>query len=126
MATKDDGAITTKQVGKKSSSAKIMAGEESVEEAVLTDPISEIERVEREKMAEEPVDRVAANAESEDKYLVKMERQNASWMTRNGVVFTAQHPFQLVDETEMDELLDEGGFRRADKREVVNFYKKTI
>lgn len=128
MVEKDDGTITTKQVGKKASSAKIMNGETPPEEKtdtqILTDPIAAIEKQEREKMAEEAVEAVASD--SEDKFILKMERMNASWATRNGVVFTKQHPYQLVDEVEMEELLDQDGFRRADKREVVNFYKKTL
>lgn len=59
-----------------------------------------------------------------EKYLVKMERRNASWETPAGVIFTQANPFQLVEENELDELLDQGGFRRADPRELINFYGK--
>ncbi len=60
---------------------------------------------------------------SDGRTLVKMERKNASWTTHSGVIFTQEHPFQLVPNDELEALLNEGGFRRADPKEVVKFYK---
>lgn len=59
--------------------------------------------------------------EFNDKIFLKMERQNASWITARGVIFTQDHPFQLVDKDEAAELFSQG-FREASSEEVKAYY----
>lgn len=56
------------------------------------------------------------------KVLMKMDRDCVSWTTHDQVIFTKNHPFQLVEEAESDRLMREGGFRRAHPEEVKNWY----
>jgi len=111
MAGSETGAITSSQVRRKKKEVDVEMPEE----------IKELAEKEKEVVPE--ADKILASS-NDEKYLVKMERKNASWETPSEVIFTPQHPFQLVNETELDELLDQGGFRRADPRELVNFYKQ--
>ncbi len=83
--------------------------------------VQELTAEERKRQNQETVNKIL-DQNTDGVVLMKMERQNSSWTTRSGVIFTQEHPFQLVPEDEVDELLNEGGFRRADPKEVVNFY----
>jgi hypothetical protein len=97
-----------------------VAGRNSPEDAVKA--IQDLAREQEKKMKEEQTKRVLEQAGTPGKVLMKMERRNSSWTTRSNVVFTQEHPFQLVPEEEVAELIAEGGFRRADPMEVVHFY----
>lgn len=121
----DDGAITSAKVRQRPAS-KVLEGDQKKKAPADGKPeaLQEIIDEEKEAKVQEKTEELAPQPE-EEKFLVKMERINASWSTRNGVVFTREHPFQLVDDVEMDELLDMGGFRRADPREVVKFYEQS-
>lgn len=57
------------------------------------------------------------------KVVVKMERENQSYITPDGVKFTKEHPFQLVTKEEA-ERLGEYGFRRASPSEIAEYYSK--
>jgi len=118
-----DGAVTSRDVRR---TAKEVLEDDSA--PAVNEPMDEISKVEnlvaeqKKNISKESADKILADTDS--RFLLKMERKNASWQTRGGVVFSQEHPYQLVDEDEMDELLDEGGFRRADPREVVKFYQE--
>lgn len=55
------------------------------------------------------------------KVLMKMERDNASFITDNGVKFTRENPYQLVEAPEVEVLLRQN-FRKAYPEEVKDFY----
>lgn len=57
------------------------------------------------------------------KILLKMERDNVSFVTDAGVKFTREQPFQLVDADEVD-LLIRQNFRKAYPEEVKEFYER--
>jgi hypothetical protein len=46
----------------------------------------------------------------------------AGYMSPKGVRFTKEHPYQLVDESEVSYLLSEGRFRPATKEDLKEFY----
>lgn len=118
-----DDAVTSQDV--RPDAAAVLAPEGTApDDAGTTDIPPEVKQVveqeakkERKKSAQKVLD-----GTEDDRVLMKMERHNASWTTRSGVRFTSQHPFQLVPASEVDELIKEGGFRRADPKEVINFY----
>jgi glycosyltransferase involved in cell wall biosynthesis len=58
----------------------------------------------------------------DDKVLLKMLSENFSYETPEGVVFTKQHPFQLVSDGEADILIRTRQFMYADPKEVEEFY----
>lgn len=104
------GAITSTDVRKKKSDE-------------IPEEIAELTELERTINPTREASKVLDGTDVE-KYLVKMERANASWTTPTGIIFTQKNPFQLVEETELDSLLDQGGFRRADPKELIKFYGK--
>lgn len=55
------------------------------------------------------------------KIVMKMERENATFMTDNGVLFSRDHPYQLVEEGEASLLLSQN-FRAASPDEILHFY----
>jgi hypothetical protein len=55
------------------------------------------------------------------KKLLFMKR-GASWTTGSGVNFTREHPYQLVNESEIPTLLQEDRFIEASKEDVKKFY----
>ena len=118
MTVKND-AVTSKKVrpGKKAAD-EVFTGE--------TDPEaneSDLMEMVREAEAERASENIAAYTPPEDgRVLVKMERSNASWTTSGGVKFDKKHPFQLVNEQDLFEVLNSGGFRRCDPQEMVAFY----
>lgn len=46
----------------------------------------------------------------------------AGWVTASGADFSTSHPFQLVNEDEVDSLLKTGRFRQASGDEVKRYY----
>lgn len=56
------------------------------------------------------------------KILVKMLTDNQSYITDTGAKFTKSHPYQLVEESEANLLIDNGGFRKASPQELIDFY----
>lgn len=46
----------------------------------------------------------------------------ASYTTASNVVFTQDHPFQLVQDWEVADLLTDGRFRRAGGEEMMEYY----
>lgn len=57
------------------------------------------------------------------KVLMKMERENLSFVTDSGVKFTKDAPYQLVEEWEFELLLRQD-FRRAYPEEVEEYYRQ--
>jgi hypothetical protein len=55
------------------------------------------------------------------KVLVYM-KNGSSWATSNEIVFTKEHPYQLIDEEELI-YLPEDRFSLADKNDVIKFYE---
>ena len=53
--------------------------------------------------------------------LLKMIRANYSWTTASGIIFTQEHPFQLVKKDEAEELKKDG-FVEVDPEEVKAYY----
>jgi len=54
--------------------------------------------------------------------LVKMERNNHSYET-NGYIFTQEHPFMAMSETDAQKIFDtQAGFRLATPREAQEYY----
>ena len=64
-----------------------------------------------------------SNNENENKVLMKMDRDNYSWVSPSGVLFTKELPYQLVDEDVVQILLPHN-FRRAVPEEVIEYYNK--
>ena len=62
------------------------------------------------------------NKNKDGKILMFMERENFSWKTPGGVIFTREHPYQIVAEEEVPVLLPEG-FREASAEEVKKYYQ---
>lgn len=127
----DDTAVTSEQVRRstKRDAASILAKEKEDEDVAGTNnPDLTIEQVIKEETAKinkESAEKILTDINVDPtKVLMKMERNNFSWTTRSGVIFTREHPFQLVPEPEVDELIREGGFRRADPKEVVVYYNQ--
>lgn len=122
-----DEAIKSSDVRKRAAS-DVLAGSPADEDADVAGSnikaIQDIAKEEEKRIREERAKRVLSDADSDDKVIIKMERKNNSWTTRSGVIFTQEHPFQLVPQEEVDELIREGGFRRADPKEVVYFYSE--
>lgn len=114
----DDNAITSDQVRRDKSKydAENVFSEEQTLDTLISETLDEI-REERINVIMRDTDGLV---------LVKMERQNSSWATRSGVVFTREHPFQLVTKEEADELFMETGFREAGPEEVLAYYKGEI
>jgi hypothetical protein len=56
-----------------------------------------------------------------EKYLVKMERENILF-DNNGYRFTQEHPYALVANKDVDDVLEEDGFRLATPGEAREFY----
>jgi hypothetical protein len=125
-------AVTSEDVRpRKGDAEKVLGGPPPEEDAdvagtnVGTDTVEAIQEMakkEEKKLRQEQTRKVLEEAALPGRVLLKMERKNSSWTTRSGVIFTQEHPFQLVPEEEVEELLREGGFRRADPQEVVYFY----
>lgn len=127
----DEDAVTSKDVRPpKKAATKVLGGPPPEEDADVAgrnvgsiESIKSIAEEEKRRMKEEAASKVLEGTSAPGKVLMKMERRNASWTTRSNVVFTQEHPFQLVPEDEVIELIKEGGFRRADPQEVVFFYQ---
>lgn len=61
-------------------------------------------------------------ANPEEKFLVKMTRENPLYQTR-GYTFTKEHPYQLVSSADVEYILsNEDGFRQAYPSELQEFY----
>jgi hypothetical protein len=58
----------------------------------------------------------------EEKVLMRMERGCLSWKTHDGVIFSKEHPYQLVTDAESELLMREGGFRKAHPDELNQWY----
>ena len=48
--------------------------------------------------------------------------KGAGYLTPSGVKFTTEHPYQLVDESEVSHLLGLNKFRIATKEEIRSYY----
>jgi hypothetical protein len=114
--------VTSKDVRPDKDAEAVLSGEEagSAEDSEL-ESIQDLVAKEEKKVRRNRAKSVM-EAPTPGRVLLKMERKNASWNTRSGVIFTQEHPFQLVLEDEVLELIKETGFRRADPQEVVYFY----
>ena len=64
----------------------------------------------------------AYKATSSDKVMLVM-LTGAGWVTASGADFSSTHPYQLVNEDEVDALLTTGRFRQASGEEVKRYYK---
>lgn len=60
---------------------------------------------------------------ADGKVLMKMERENLTFISDGGVKFTRKSPYQLVEEWEVEYLLKQN-FRRAYPEEVEEYYKQ--
>jgi len=81
----------------------------------VLDPVDKIKKAMQEiKDAEQQL--------SGGKVLIKMERDNVSYRSPSGVLFTQEHPFQILDEGEVPFL--DAGFRVATPEEVAEYYKE--
>jgi hypothetical protein len=100
------------------------------EEAVVEKPQKRVRKPAKEAIA--PKSELAAAFQAYEeavkeatggRVLMKMERENQSFVTDSGVKFTRSQPYQLVPEHEVELLLKQN-FRKAYPEEVTDFYAR--
>ena len=83
----------------------------------IVDPAKEI--IESARRMKEAIKKLTGG-----KVVMKMERENATFLTDNGILFSREHPYQLVDEDESSLLIPQN-FRVASPDEILEFYGKS-
>lgn len=118
-------AITSKDVRMEQEDAKEVfeGAQDIIDSGGTIEDVADVARDAQKKANKKKVAKLTPDDKS-DKILMKMERQNASWKTPEGTVFSQDHPFQLVTESESIQLRLSGGFRIADSAELVGWYSR--
>lgn len=121
-------AVTSEKIPKKGTAVKKEKIQKADAKDIFMEENEEVaysERVDPKNEILAAVQTIESNTKSltGGRMLLKMERENVSYTTPEGVRFSKEHPYQTVEEEEGKQLL-RLGFREATPSEVVRFYEE--